>query len=202
MTRSDNPLAGAATLWRADTTSGELRPFVTSPGAASERNPFGVLGLFYACDLDTLYAGSVLGSTPTQERGGVIAIHLPDGAQTPLLSDTDVVGVLLVRQGVGYTLYAGLARHPEVIALPLDAQGRPSGSPATLLDLTTAGATPQERARKLRLVGGELVIDLVPFTFSLQPNATDVPQVRRAVWGWDAAAGAWGLRQAAVGLAP
>ncbi len=66
---ADNPLAGAATLWRADTATGELRPFVTLPGAASERNPF---------------------------------------------------------------------------------------------------------------------------TFSLQPNATDAPQVRRAVWDWDAAAGAWG----------
>ncbi len=199
---ADNPLTGAATLWRADTASGALQPFVTLPSAASERNPFGVLGLFYACGLDTLYVGSVLGSTPTQERGGVIAIHLPDGAQTPLLSDADVMGVLLVRQGAGYTLYAGLARRPEVIALPLDAQGRPLGSPATLLDLTTTGATPQERARKLRLIGSELVIDLVPFTFSLQPNATDVPQVRRAVWMWDVATGQWTLHQAAMRLAP
>ncbi len=193
---ADNPLAGAATLWRADTASGELRAFVNLPGAASERNPFGVLGLFYACDLDTLYAGSVLGSTPSQEHGGVIAIHLPDGAQTPLLSDTDVMGVLVVRQGAGYTLYAGLARRPEVIALPLDAQGRPTGPASLLLDLSAAGATPQERARKLRLTGGDLVIDLVPFTFSLQPNATDIPQIRRAAWGWDASAGQWELRQA------
>jgi hypothetical protein len=192
---ADNPLAGAATIWRADTASGELRPFVTLPGEASARNPFGVLGLFYACDLETLYAGSVLGSTPSQERGGVIAISLPDGVQTTLLGDTDVMGVLLVRQGAGYTLYAGLARSPEVIALPLDAQGRPTGPAAALIDLTAAGATPQERARKLRLVDGELIIDMVPFAFSLQANATDVPQVRRAVWAWDAATGAWAPRQ-------
>jgi hypothetical protein len=177
---ADNPLAGAATIWRADTASGELHPFVTLPGAASARNPFGVLGLFYACGLDTLYAGSVLGSTPAQERGGVIAMRLPDGGQTTILSDTDVMGVLLVRQGTGYTLYAGLARRPEVIALPLDAQGRPAGAPSLLLDLSSAGATPQERARKLRLVGDDLVIDLVPFTFSLQANATDTPQLRCA----------------------
>jgi hypothetical protein len=195
---ADNPLAGAGTIWRADTNSGELRPFVSLPGAANERNPFGVLGLFYACDLDTLYAGSVLGSTPTQQHGGVAAIHLPDGAQTPLLAGTDVMGVLLVRQGAGYTLYAGLARQPEVLALPLDAQGRPSGSPTTLLDLTEARATPQERARKLRLVGDQLVVELVPFNFSLQANASDVPQVRRATWAWDAAAGRWVLRQAAL----
>jgi hypothetical protein len=188
---ADNPLAGAATIWRADTATGELRPFVTLPGAASERNPFGVLGLFYACDLETLYAGSVLGSTPNQERGGVSTIHLPDGAQTAILTETDVIGVLLVRQGAGYTLYAGLARSPEVIALPLDARGRPAGPPVTLLDLTTIGATPQERARKLRLVNGELVVDLAPFTFSLQVNASGTPPLRRATWHWESTAGAW-----------
>jgi hypothetical protein len=129
----------------------------------------------------------------------VIAIHLPDGAQTALLEGTDVMGVLVVRQGAGYTLYAGLARRPAIIALPLDAQGRAAGPAAALIDLTEAGATPQERARKLRLVGGELVADLVPFTFSLQANATDAPQIRRATWAWDATAGAWALRQAAAG---
>ncbi len=195
----DNPLAGAATLWRADTASGALRPFATLPGAASERNPFGVLGLFYACDLETIYAGSVLGSTPSQERGGVVAIRLPAGEQTWLLEGSDVMGVLLVRQGAGYTLYAGLARRPEILALPLDAQGRPAGAAATLIDLADAGATPQERARKLRLVGDELRVDLVPFTFSLQAAASDTPQLRRAVWAWDAAAGAWALRQVATG---
>lgn len=193
----DNPLAGAATLWRADSVSGELRPFVTLPGAASQRNPFGVIGLFYACGLDTLYAGSVLGSTPGEQRGGVVAISLPDGAQTPILSGTDVLGVLLVRQGAGYTLYAGLARSPALIALPLDSRGRPSGPPATMLDLTAAGATPQERARKLRLVGDQLLVDLVPFAYSLQINATDRPPSRRAVWVWDAERGGWSLSRPA-----
>jgi hypothetical protein len=195
---ADNPLAGAATLWRADTATGELRPFATLPGAASERNPFGVLGLFYTCDLETIYAGSVLGSTPTQERGGVVAIRLPAGGQTWLLEGSDVMGVLLVRQGAGYTLYAGLARSPAVIALPLDAQGRPAGAAATLIDLADAGATPQERARKLRLIGDKLRVDLVPFTFSLRAAASDTPQLRRAVWAWDVIAGGWVLHQPAM----
>jgi hypothetical protein len=108
------------------------------------------------------------------------------------------MGVLLVRQGAGYTLYAGLARSPAVIALPLDGQGRVVGPPAPLIDLADAGATPQERARKLRLIGGELIIDLVPFTFSLQANASDAPQLRRAVWAWDVIAGGWVLHQPAM----
>jgi len=193
----DNPLAGAASLWRVDSATAEMRPFVTLPGAASERNPFGVLGLFYACDTDTLYAGTVLGSTPSAEHGGVVAVHLPDGAARPVLSDLDVMGVLVVRQGDGLMLYAGLARSPAIVAVPLDAQGRAAGPAAPLLDLAEAGASPQERARKLRLVDGVLVADLVPFNFSLQSSASGSPQVRRAAWGWDAAAGAWRVRERA-----
>jgi hypothetical protein len=102
----------------------------------------------------------------------------------------------VVRQGAGYTLYAGLARRPLIVALPLDAQGHAAGPATQMIDLLDAGATPQERARKLRLVGGALVADLVPFNFSLQANATDAPQIRQATWSWDGAAGAWVLRQA------
>jgi hypothetical protein len=195
---ADNPLAGATTLWRVASASGEMAPFATLPGAASERNPFGALGLSYVCDLHRLYAGHVIGSTPTSERGGVVAIDLDDGALTPVLEETDVMGLLVVRVGAGYELYVGLARSPEVLALPLDARGAPSGPPRLLLDLTEAGATPSERARKLRLVEGELVADLVPFNYSLQTSAAAEPN-RIAAWRFDPATGAWLVSRRATG---
>ncbi|WP_129628792.1 hypothetical protein [Candidatus Oscillochloris fontis] len=188
---ADNPLAGAATIWRVDSASGLMHPFTTLSGAANARNPFGILGLAYACDLDTLYAGTVLGSTPSSEHGGVVAIGLADQNQQVVLPNTDVMSVLVLRHGGGYTLYAGLARRPLVLALPLDAHGQPRGPAQPLIDLSQAGATPQERARKLRLVGEQLQIDLVPFTYSLQANATDTPQIRTLTWQWDAVHGVW-----------
>jgi hypothetical protein len=195
---ADNPLEGATTLWRVDSASGEMAPFVTLPGAANERNPFGVLGLSYVCDLHWLYAGHVIGSTPTSELGGVFAVDLSDGALTPILEATDVMGLLVVRVGTGYELYMGLARSPEVLALPLDANGMPAGPPRLLLDLTEAGATPSERARKLRLVEGELVADLVPFNYSLQTSAAAEPN-RIAAWRYDPATGAWQVSRRATG---
>jgi hypothetical protein len=195
---ADNPLAGATTIWRVDSASAELRPFATLPGAASERNPYGVLGLSYNCELEALYAGGVAGSTPGEERGGVVAVRLSDGAQTPLLQGVDVLGVLVVRRGDGYELYAGLARSPEVIVLPLDARGLPAGPARPLLDLTAAGAAPSERARKLRLVGDELLVELVPFNYSLQNSASNLPQSRRATYAYDRASGAWQVRQEAT----
>jgi hypothetical protein len=195
---ADNPLEGATKLWRVASASGEMTPFVSLPGAANERNPFGVLGLSYVCDLHRLYAGHVIGSTPTTELGGVFAVDLADDALIPILEATDVMGLLVVRVGPGYELYLGLARSPEVLALPLDATGMPSGPPRLLLDLTEAGATPSERARKLRLVDGELVADLVPFNYSLQTSAAAEPN-RIAAWRYDLATGEWQVSRRATG---
>lgn len=182
---ADNPLAGATTLWRVDAVTATLQPFVTFAGSASERNPFGILGLAYACELDRLYVGTVIGSTPDAERGGLFALELASKAQTPVLAGVDVLGILVVRAGTGYELYASLARSPEIIALPLDAQGNPAGPPRLLIDLTTGGAAASERARKLRLVDGNLVVDLIPFNYSLQGSASSSTQSRRLVWSFD-----------------
>jgi hypothetical protein len=192
----DNPLVGATTIWRVDSDSAAMQPFAQLPGAAIERNPFGVMSLSYACDLDRLYAGSVIGSTPTDERGGVIAIDREDGTQMVVLDQVDVMSVLVVRQGAGYELYAGLARRPEVIALTLDADGNPQGEPRLLIDLTAAGADPSERARKLRLREDRLLVDLVPFNYSLQANASGVPQTRSASWVYDREQSTWIVAQA------
>ena len=196
---ADNPLAGATTLWRVDGATGVMAPLVTLPGAATERNPFGVLGLTYTCALDALYAGTVIGSTPTSERGSVVVIERNGQLRGVALAATDVLGVLVVRVGTGYTLYAGLARSPQVVAVPLDERGLAAGPGRPLLDLTAAGAAPSERARKLRLSAGTLEVDLVPFNFSLQSNAAAQLQPRRATWRYDGATDTWVVNQAAVG---
>lgn len=193
----DNPLAGQSTLWRVDTRSGDMRPFVTIAGEASERNPYGILGLTYDCVHNRLYAGSVLGSTPSAERGGVVAIDLDTMQQTPMFGGLDVMGVLIAQVGEGYELYAGLARSPEIVAVSLDADGNAS-EPRTLIDLTESGAAPSERARKLRLVNGTLTVDLVPFNYSLQSSASDQPRLRQAAWTYDPSSGAWVVSQPAA----
>ena len=197
---ADNPLAGATTLWRADGATGAMAPFVTLPGAAVERNPFGVLGLAYACDLDLLYAGTVIGSTPTSELGGVTIIGGDGQIGGETLAGGHPMGGAVARRGGGYLLRAGLARSPEIVAVPLDASGTPAGPPEPAIDLTAAGATPSERARKLRLVNGELVVDLVPFNYSLQTSASGQSQVRRAGWVFDLINGEWIVSRQAAGL--
>lgn len=194
---ADNPLAGATTLWRVEAESGALRPFARLPGEASERNPYGIIGLSYVCDLHWLYVGHVIGGTPTTEHGGVVALDLNDGTLRPVVDTTDVMGIVVVRIGSGYELYMALARSPEVVALPLGANGMPTGAVRPLLDLVAAGATPSERVRKLRLVNDELVADLVPFNYSLQTTAATQPN-RVAAWRYNTTTGAWEVSRRAA----
>lgn len=194
---ADNPLAGATTIWRVASQSGEMAPFVRLPGAAHERNPYGIIGLSYVCALNWLYAGHVIGGTPTSEHGGVIAIDLNEGIMRPIVDGTDVMGILVVEVGAGYELYMALARSPEVVALPLDANGMPAGEMRLLLDLEAAGATASERVRKLRLVDDELIADLVPFNYSLQTSAANEPN-RVAAWRYNAATGMWDVSRRAA----
>ncbi|PDW04791.1 hypothetical protein [Candidatus Viridilinea mediisalina] len=194
---ADNPLAGATTIWRVAAQSGEMAPFVRLPGAAHERNPYGIIGLSYVCDLHWLYAGHVIGGTPTSEHGGVVAIDLNDGTMRPIVDNTDVMGILVVERGEGYELYLALARSPEVMALPLDANGMPAGDMRPLLDLEQAGASASERVRKLRLVDDELIADLVPFNYSLQTSAANEPN-RVAAWRYNATTGQWEVSRRAA----
>lgn len=190
---ADTPPEGATTLWRVDGHTGVMRPFVTLPGATNERNPFGVLGLSYVCDLRLLIAGTVIGSTPGVERGGVVALT-PDGLlQARPLDGLDAMGVTVVRADGRYLLLAGSARRPVIVAVPLDAQGHALGPPVEIIDLTAGGATASERARKLRFANGELIVDLVSFNYTLQVNASGPSPQRRAVWRYDAHTQRWAI---------
>lgn len=190
---ADNPPSGATTLWRVDGHTGVMRPFTTLPGAANERNPFGALGLSYACDLDLLFAGTVIGSTPTVERGGVVALTTDGQLRATPLDGLDAMGVTVVRADSRYLLLAGLARRPAIVAVPLDERGQAAGSPVEIIDLTAGGATASERARKLRFANGELSVDLVSFNYTLQVNASGTSPLRRAVWRYDPHTQQWSV---------
>lgn len=199
---ADNPLSGATTLWRVDGVSGMMQPFATLPGAAHERNPFGILGLSFACDLDLLFAGTVIGSTPETERGGVVTLTREGAIHSVPLRDRDVMGVTVARTGANFLLLAGMARQPLIVAIPLNRQGHALGEAQPVIDLTEGGAQPGERARKLRIVDDRLIVDLVPFNYSLQHNASGQTRLRRAVWRYDAAKGRWSALQRAAYAGP
>jgi hypothetical protein len=186
-----NPPAGATTIWRLDSDSGELRPFLTVDAAAapSERNPFGVLGLAYDCTTNSLYASSVAGSSPGAERGRIVRIDLDTRATTTVLDGVDVLGLAVAQTPEGRRLFYGSARIGELWSVGLDAAGNGVGDTRVEADQATLGTTNEEKVRRITVSQGELSIAVVPFAFTLQARSD--PLQRSIVLRYDAEQRRW-----------
>lgn len=125
-----NPPEQQNTIYRVDTNTAKMVKYVELLPARppSEFNPFGIVGLAYDCETNSLYAASLMGSTPTEEVGRVFRVDLDENTATIVLEGVDVMGVGVADTTEGKRLYYGLARSGEVRSLPLDANGDTAGT--------------------------------------------------------------------------
>lgn len=187
-----NPPAGANTIWRVDSATIEMTPFLTLPPAVepTERNPFGLLGLAYDCETHSLYAASVAGSGPTSERGRLFQVDLATGTVVSQIDGIDGFGLLVAHTPDGKYLLLGSAREGIVLTVALDpATGALMGDPILAFDLADLGAEPQERVRRLDLgvsddTVGLVDLTVVPFAYSLAPKPDRHLTARFDGTGW------------------
>jgi hypothetical protein len=175
----ENPPAGSTTIWRIESSTGHMAPYITIEAAAApnERNPFGVMGLSYDCGTNSLIVSSVAGSTPGQERGRIVRVDLATRTTTTLLDGVDSIGLVIARIGGEQRLFYGLARSNEVWSISLDERGIVNGEPQFAFALDLVGATPGERVRKLDVDKGTLRMTMVPFAFTLQAGSEEQQRV-------------------------
>ena len=133
-------------IYKVDTNTGNLAPYVTLPdaNAPSPANLFGIVGLAYDCDTNSLYVSSVAGSTAAQEAGHIYRIDLNLGAVAGRMDNVDALGLTVGRDKNGKALYFGSARTPQLRAVNLDAMGNFGGAARGVGTLT-------ETQRALRL---------------------------------------------------
>lgn len=122
---TENPPALQNRLYRIDAQSGEMTLWLELPAVAppSASNPFGVMGLFYDCDTDSLYASSLAGSAPTQVNGRVYRIEVATKQIASQLEQTDALGIGVFNGVSAKRLYLGSARSSDVYSVVLDAKG-------------------------------------------------------------------------------
>lgn len=187
---ADNPPDGATTIWRLDTDSQLLKPWVTVPATAapSTRNPFGLLGLTYDCSTSSLYASSVAGSTPREELGQVVRVSKA-GEVTPILSNVDALSLAVLQGGGRSWLYVGSARQGVLNAYPLDSTGAVVGEPREMVSLRADGAGADDRIRRIVIEDGELFVFASPFTYALRATGEREEMLYR--YSWDAATQTW-----------
>ncbi|MEE9445536.1 MAG: hypothetical protein V3V19_07715 [Cocleimonas sp.] len=120
-----NPPEKQNQVYQIDTKTAEMSLFMTLPSSnkADSKNPFGVMGLYFDCDTQSLYVSSVAGSTPMQEKGVIFQIDLETKKIVSTFENIDVVGLGVFNTPKGKRLYFGSARDSSLYSVGLDQQG-------------------------------------------------------------------------------
>jgi len=190
---TDNPPEKANIVYRIDSLTGVMRPLVDLPAAGEPHpsNAYGILGLTYDCDTNSLYVSSAMGSTFREEVGRVFHVDATTGEIKAMWEGIDALSLAVFNGASGKRLYYGTARLPEVRSIALDADGNFSGSPRTDLYLSEYGPGLDLRARRIAFaeLGGNLAVRAVEFYFTLVAAS----EVRTANFNfnYDAATDTW-----------
>lgn len=147
----DNPPEQQNTIYKVDTDTGVMAEYIKLPAAApsSADNPFGVIGLAYDCNTESLYAASIAGSDREKEVGIIYHIDLKTGEVRSQLNDIDGFGLGVFNRPLGKRLYFGLARKSEVWSVALDNEGRIKGSPRIEFSMVGWGPDGDDKARRI-----------------------------------------------------
>ncbi len=167
----DNPPEQQNRIYRVDTDSQVMALYIELPWAQppSGANPFGVVGLAYDCETDTLYATSLAGSTASQTLGRIFHIDLAEARVLAQADGIDAMGVGVFNGVKGKRLYFGLARAPEVHSIALDAQGNFVGEPRREFSFASHVVAGRRTVRRIRFgTEGVMTLHMIDFNFTLQ----------------------------------
>jgi hypothetical protein len=162
----DNPPEKQNMIYRIDGVTAVMTPFVTLESAAppSTQNPFGVLGLAYDCETNSLYASSVAGSARDAEVGRIYRVDMNTGKVASTFDNIDAFGMGIYVGPTGKRLYFGSARTPEIYSVAVDANGDLVGD--TKLEITM----PDQNFKARRVIfdrSNGLQVRGFPFEYSL-----------------------------------
>ncbi|MEZ4725862.1 MAG: hypothetical protein R3E79_01880 [Caldilineaceae bacterium] len=184
----DNPPELQNIIYRIDSTTAELTRFytLTAPALPTGENPFGIMGLAYDCDTESLYASSVAGSTRAETLGQIVRLDLATREVRFRYEGVDAFGMGLYIGPTGKRLYYGLTRTPEIYSIGVDDAGN-------LLDdirLEITLPDPSLKARRLIFAtDGSLQVRSRPFDFNLivtseRPEVLFTYQLDEATQQW------------------
>ena len=171
----DNPPELQNIVYRIDSTTAAMTRFYTLTATAppTEANPFGIMGLTYDCDTESLYIASVAGSTRAETVGQIVRLDLATREVRFRYEGVDAFGVGLYMGPTGKRLYYGLARAPEIYSIGVDQTGD------LLDDIKLEITLPDTTLKARRIVfgtDGTLQVRSRPFDFNLIVTS-DRPEV-------------------------
>ncbi len=192
----DNPPETQNQIYKIDAKTGEMSLFIKLPGEnqLDSRNPFGVMGLFFDCDTDSLYVTSLAGSLPLQEKGRIYQIDLKTRKILSKLENTDAIGVGVFNTKAGKRLYFGSARNSHVYSVALNAQGHFANNKRyeySLSQIKGGDSTVVKRIVFSRDKQGRFLMVVQEVEFGFRLFAENNPYRKKYIFAYDEEKGKW-----------
>ncbi len=191
-----NPPEAQNKVYKIDTVSAEMAEFVDLPAALppSPANPYGVMGLFYDCDTDSLYAASIAGSTEEKLVGRVFRIDTTSGEiKDEWSAGMDVLGVGVFSGVHDKRLYMGSARDSGVFSIALDEEGDFSGEPRLEFYLAGLEGGGNDKVQRITFTpGGEMLLKGIDFNYNL--SASSKPHLNLYTMTYSPESDSWQLK--------
>ena len=187
-----NPPEEQNNIYKIDTNTGVMALFIKLPWAKppNTANPYGVMGLAYDCDTDSLYASSVAGSTYDEELGRIFQIDLATASVVSQLDGVDAFGLSPYRGVSGKRLYFGSARNSGIRSVSLDENGAVGEDQRLEFYLLQAPGGQDERAKKIQFPKrDEMLVKGIEFNYTLRA-ASDFKE-HDYTYRYDPATDAW-----------
>lgn len=182
-------------VYKVDAQTQEMKQFVELPKrkTPTAENPFGVLGLTFDCETDSLYAATVAGSTRREMNGGLYQIDVKTGKVVSAKEAIDAIGLGVFNSAKGKRLYYGLARSPEIWSVDLNDDGSFASEARREVSMENVGARGDDKARRIAFSqdarGFEMVVFGIEFGFNLIAPSEKQEAIYR--YRYDAAKDAW-----------
>jgi len=174
------------TIYQIDANTGEMSEFVSLPFVAksSNKNPFGLLGITYDCKDHFLAASTVAGSDRYNEVGVVYMLNTRTRKIIDTLKNVDVMGMGFALDETGNKrLYYGRTRTGDIYSVVVNAFGRMiKKTKRKELSLDGYGPRGDDKARKIKFNGKQLVVSGTAFNYNLQASSEKPETVYTFIW--------------------
>ena len=164
-----NPPKEQNKILKVDSKTGTMKEFMNLPSVnpPSPKNPFGVIGLVFDCETQSLYVSSVAGSTFNKETGKIFQINPTKREILNTFDNHDIMGLAIFRGINGKRLYMGLARKPEIWSVGLNKSGGFNNDFRFEFSLKDVPGGGNLKAHRLRIKNNRMTLKAREFSYTL-----------------------------------
>ncbi|BDQ10836.1 SMP-30/gluconolactonase/LRE family protein [Sediminibacterium sp. TEGAF015] len=174
------------TVYQIDAKTGEMGEWISLPfyGRPGVNNPYGLLGIAYDCLQQTMAVASVAGSDRYNERGVIYLIDVQSKKIVDTIRNIDAMGLAFALDEKGNKrLYFGKTRSGELHSVQVANNGKWIRK-TKRKELTLEGYGPRgdDKARKIKFNGNQMVVSGTAFNYNLQASSEKPETVYTFIW--------------------